>query len=196
MKKKIAFSITLIVLVNILSFLSFAHRGRTDGNGGHYDRSTGEYHYHHGYSAHDHYDMDGDGIVDCPYDFDDKTDHDNHKSNSADKKLDELFETDNKSHIVEKGNTQRELSFWDVVGIVFLIIGYSVISFIAVMITLILPLFCEGVNLLITCISRKIFKVDIEEATSDRIHLISLIVGFLIIIIIVSIYVLKDYGIL
>lgn len=55
-----------------------AHPGRTDSNGGHTDHSTGEYHYHHGYSAHDHYDMDGDGVVDCPYSFDDQTDHSNH----------------------------------------------------------------------------------------------------------------------
>lgn len=50
-----------------------AHPGRTDGKGGHTNRSTGEYHYHHGYSPHDHYDMDGDGDIDCPYDFKDKT---------------------------------------------------------------------------------------------------------------------------
>lgn len=46
---------------------AFAHPGRTDSSGGHYNRSTGEYHYHHGYSAHDHVD----GV--CPYDNDDKT---------------------------------------------------------------------------------------------------------------------------
>lgn len=50
-----------------------AHAGKTDSKGGHTDSSTGDYHYHHGYSAHDHYDMDGDGIADCPYLFDDKT---------------------------------------------------------------------------------------------------------------------------
>lgn len=44
-----------------------AHPGRTDENGGHVDSSTGEYHYHHGYSAHQHEDGK------CPYDFDDKT---------------------------------------------------------------------------------------------------------------------------
>lgn len=46
---------------------AFAHPGGTDGSGGHYNRSTGEYHYHHGHSAHDHVD----GV--CPYDYDDKT---------------------------------------------------------------------------------------------------------------------------
>lgn len=58
-----------------------AHSGRTDGNGGHTNRSTGEYHYHHGQPAHDHWDMDGDGDVDCPYEFEDKTNH-NSSNNS------------------------------------------------------------------------------------------------------------------
>ena len=56
----------------------YAHPGRTDGSGGHYNRSTGEYHYHHGYSAHDHYDMDGDGDKDCPYDYDYRVDNSVH----------------------------------------------------------------------------------------------------------------------
>ena len=38
-----------------------AHPGNTDENGGHLNYSTGEYHYHHGYPAHQH----ADGI--CPY---------------------------------------------------------------------------------------------------------------------------------
>ena len=40
----------------------FAHSGGTDSSGGHNNRSTGEYHYHHGYPAHYHLD----GV--CPYD--------------------------------------------------------------------------------------------------------------------------------
>jgi hypothetical protein len=39
-----------------------AHSGGTDANGGHWNHKTGEYHYHHGYSAHQH-----PGGV-CPYD--------------------------------------------------------------------------------------------------------------------------------
>lgn len=31
-----------------------ASPGRTDGNGGHIDGATGEYHFHHGYPAHQH----------------------------------------------------------------------------------------------------------------------------------------------
>lgn len=57
--KKILF----LSLLLLLSFpaISFAHGGRTDSSGGHYT-TTGEYHYHHGYSAHIHY------HTICPYD--------------------------------------------------------------------------------------------------------------------------------
>lgn len=63
----------IICAMAVLSSITVLHGGRTDSNGGHYNRSTGEYHYHHGYSAHDHYDMNGDGIIDCPYTFKDNT---------------------------------------------------------------------------------------------------------------------------
>ena len=75
--RRIILSVLLMLLV--IPVVASAHSGRTDGDGGHTDRSTGDYHYHHGYPAHDHYDMDGDGDIDCPYDFKDKT---NHSSNS------------------------------------------------------------------------------------------------------------------
>ena len=57
-----------IILISFLLSLfiisvSYAHPGKTDANGGHYDSSTGEYHYHHGYPAHQH----PDGI--CPYSY-------------------------------------------------------------------------------------------------------------------------------
>ena len=64
--------IVIAICLN-LSFVVYAHPGRTDSQGGHTNHSTGEYHYHHGYSAHQHYDKDGDGTLDCPYDFNDKT---------------------------------------------------------------------------------------------------------------------------
>ena len=68
----------LLALICVFFIISapvcvYAHPGRTDGSGGHYNRSTGEYHYHHGYGEHQHSDMDGDGDLDCPYDFEDKT---------------------------------------------------------------------------------------------------------------------------
>ena len=64
--------IAIAICLN-LPAIAFAHSGGTDFSGGHTDHDTGDYHYHHGYPAHDHYDMDGDGVLDCPYMFDDKT---------------------------------------------------------------------------------------------------------------------------
>lgn len=64
-----------ITLIPVISFSVYAHPGRTDSSGGHYDHSTGEYHYHHGYPAHQH----PDGV--CPYDFDDKTSQSSGSSN-------------------------------------------------------------------------------------------------------------------
>lgn len=62
-------SITFIIGSFLLLFPLFAsaHPGAVDAQGGHYDRSTGSYHFHHGYPAHQH--VDGT----CPYDFDNKT---------------------------------------------------------------------------------------------------------------------------
>ena len=49
----------LLVFTFLFTFQFFtvpaiAHPGDTDENGGHYDQDTGEYHYHHGYPAHQH----------------------------------------------------------------------------------------------------------------------------------------------
>ena len=38
-------------LIFALSGISFAHPGKLDANGGHYDKETGEYHYHKGPNA-------------------------------------------------------------------------------------------------------------------------------------------------
>lgn len=70
--RKILFLVICTFCLSFICIMAHAHPGRTDSNGGHTDHSTGEYHYHHGYPAHDHYDIDGDGIIDCPYDFIDK----------------------------------------------------------------------------------------------------------------------------
>lgn len=62
-------SILLLLVIALLmgGASSAAHSGRTDKNGGHRDSSTGEYHYHHGYPAHQH----ENGV--CPYNYDDRT---------------------------------------------------------------------------------------------------------------------------
>ena len=85
--------ISLLICFAVCLFSLFvapvlAHPGRTDGKGGHTNRSTGEYHYHHGYPEHDHYDMDGDGDRDCPYDFDKKTNHSSGGGNSSSRDVD------------------------------------------------------------------------------------------------------------
>lgn len=40
---------------------TFGHSGGTDGRGGHFNRRTGEYHFHHGMGPHQH------PGGDCPY---------------------------------------------------------------------------------------------------------------------------------
>lgn len=67
--KSLFFIITVILIFATVITPVFAHSGKTDANGGHYDTATGEYHYHHGYPAHQH--TNGK----CPYDYDDKTNH-------------------------------------------------------------------------------------------------------------------------
>lgn len=57
----------LLAAVGLCCAGAFAHSGGTDANGGHWNHKTGEYHYHHGYPAHQH----TNGI--CPYDYDDQT---------------------------------------------------------------------------------------------------------------------------
>lgn len=57
----------LLLLPLLFAFPVSAHSGRTDAAGGHVDSSTGLYHYHHGYPAHQH----TNGV--CPYNFSNKT---------------------------------------------------------------------------------------------------------------------------
>lgn len=92
MKK--VFKISLILMSIVVIILGscvavFAHPGKTDSDGGHFDRSTGEYHYHHGYPAHQH----ENGT--CPY---------NKKSTTTEKA--ETFAT-----IVIEDNKQKDNSY-------------------------------------------------------------------------------------
>ena len=110
MKKKI---ITISVIALMLTSIPLgvkAHPGRTDSKGGHTNHSTGEYHYHHGYSAHNHYDMDGDGTIDCPYDFDDKTDRNSHISNRTASTIETT-----EPFIVEDHSENKQLSLADII---------------------------------------------------------------------------------
>ena len=48
--RKLRFIFAVLVIL-ALSSVSFAHPGKLDANGGHYDKETGEYHYHKGPNA-------------------------------------------------------------------------------------------------------------------------------------------------
>ena len=74
-KSALIYALIACLILPTVVLVTSAHSGKTDASGGHTNHSTGEYHYHHGYSAHSHYDMDGDGRKDCPYDFDNRTNH-------------------------------------------------------------------------------------------------------------------------
>ena len=67
--RRYIFFLLMLILVRLTAFETSAHSGKTDENGGHVNSATGDYHYHHGYPAHKH----PGGI--CPYDYDDKTNH-------------------------------------------------------------------------------------------------------------------------
>lgn len=74
--RRIFILIFIFVVFIVLSLSPSAHSGGTDSAGGHYDRDSGTYHYHHGYSAHNHFDKDGDGIAEyCPYNDDAESNH-------------------------------------------------------------------------------------------------------------------------
>ena len=61
MKRIIVFLCIIACFLLGFSLVAYAHSGGTDSAGGHYNHSTGEYHYHHGHPAHQH----PDGV--CPY---------------------------------------------------------------------------------------------------------------------------------
>ncbi len=114
MKKTILVIMLLIISVLCLPNTVFAHGGKTDGAGGHYDHHTGEYHYHHGYPAHSH----TNGI--CPYAFDDKTDH-NNKYNSN------YFYND--KYIASEKEVNLSSSIWSIVSQIIITILESIVIF-------------------------------------------------------------------
>lgn len=65
--KRILVTAFILILTLPLPAVS-AHPGGVDEFGGHTD-SDGIYHYHHGYPAHEHSDLDADGDLDCPYEW-------------------------------------------------------------------------------------------------------------------------------
>ena len=103
MNKKKLFALILCVALSV-PVAVFAHPGRTDEYGGHYDWETGEYHYHHGYPAHQHID----GY--CPYDYDDQTDHSNHGGGVSNSTQEKHY-----SSSTTETETKKELTFFETI---------------------------------------------------------------------------------
>ena len=95
------------VLISMLCLVVSAHTGGTDAKGGHRDHSTGEYHYHHGYPAHQH--TNGQ----CPYDFVDKSGQ-NSSSNGS---------SNNTPNAKEENRTDMETTLLHLGG--FFIVSYA-----------------------------------------------------------------------
>lgn len=112
----------------MISLSASAHSGRTDSDGGHTVTSTGEYHWHHGYPAHQHEDLDGDGIYEyCPYSFVDATDHSSGSSNSnSGNTASDKPEVITKEVVVEKAYVP-EWILWTIVSMVIVIITLFVL---------------------------------------------------------------------
>ena len=93
-----------------------AHPGGTDAEGGHYDRSTGEYHYHHGYPAHQH--IDGE----CLYRFVDNTDETPGAYGDEDKVAETMSQA-------SKNSADRETFWYAVSGCLILFLLGGVVFF-------------------------------------------------------------------
>ena len=120
--RKLLRYLPILLVIPYLLLVAFAHPGRTDSRGGHTDHSTGEYHYHHGYSAHDHYDMDGDGIKDCPYDFNDKTEHHSGSTSTT-------YKTSKEQANDVKKEKESSVDFLSIIFALSVIIGLNVLTY-------------------------------------------------------------------
>ncbi len=172
----VAFCIIIFFIIT-LAIVIFAHSGGTDSHGGHYDRTTGKYHYHHGYSAHRHYDMDGDGDIDCPYTFKDSTNHGSGNSNNS------------TNHPSENANNKVTAS--NIIGKIFAIIGLSAFVLLVGFSTTLL----QGIHWLmmypIKHLSNKFCKEDSREKVLDKFSIIITILIISVVITIVSTIILQ-----
>ena len=120
----ILLAFVLLLAIAVLSGIAAAHSGRTDSNGGHTDSSTGEYHYHHGYPAHQHEDLDGAGQLECPYEFVDQTGENSGSSSGSSSSSVKTSETAIKEVTVYRTPVWAYISF----GVLGIIATWSAIS--------------------------------------------------------------------
>lgn len=161
--KILKFIIMIIFCVFGLTTSALAHSGNTDVHGGHYDHSTGEYHYHHGYYAHSHYDIDGDGTLDCPITYKSNTSTNQDKSNTS------------------TNQEENKKTIFDFIGMLMSTIG-SAISYIVSIKIYDIPLHLFYLAALITCsycvsviiigfpceIYKKISNKEIKDGFDDK----------------------------
>lgn len=189
MKKQIILISALLTLFSILissfAIVIYAHSGKTDSSGGHYDHSTGKYHYHHGYSAHQHYDMDGDGDIDCPYKFDGKPIHNSTSNNNVTVK-DEISSTTNTN--TEKTN---KLTVGKIFLVILKIIGFSIV--LLMMGAIIWIWLYMAVVFITTWIYKKFSKNTVNESIVSKVAIITIVI---LAITLASITVLLSEGIL
>lgn len=73
--RRLRYLLSALILLPCILITVYSHPGDTDSSGGHRNHASGAYHYHHGYEAHVHNDIDGDGTLDCPIEFYSQADH-------------------------------------------------------------------------------------------------------------------------
>lgn len=177
----------VVSMASVFACTIVLHGGRTDEWGGHYDHSTGEYHYHHGYPAHDHYDIDGDGTVDCPYKFDDNTIHKN--PNSSGNKDNAEDKTDKPSTYPKDNSekTKTKITFNDILEIIFASFCFYIMGL----------FFCELVVIpLIVWLTKKLTKSEIMISESEKFQKFESIAIGALSLVIATFLMLRDKGVL
>lgn len=155
MKKILCILISIITILS-LTVLCFAHSGRTDANGGHFDHSTGEYHYHDGNSNH--------GIIEK----NDETDSNYFYSNNqyTKEKTTHSYEEDNNT---DNSDEEKESSF-------------DLFDFFIVLIHLAFAFFGSGV--IISILSETTSLFDEKKYKSAKIYKFVLVIVFILLFIV------------
>lgn len=154
--KKLLCVITTIIFLLTLTVLCFAHSGRTDANGGHFDHSTGEYHYHNGNSNH--------GIIEKNDDTDRSYFYDN--TQYTKEKTTHSYEEDNNTN----GSYEEKKSSFDI------------FDFFIILIHLAFAFFGSGV--IISILSETTSLFDEKKYKSAKVYKFVLVVVFLLLFIV------------
>lgn len=166
MKKRALIFFAILSCIVLLTTVVSAHSGRTDSNGGHYDHSTGKYHYHHGYSAHQHYDMDGDGVKDCPHDFEDKTKYNNNNEYNLNNKTNDT-----------PSKPKNNITFGKIAE------TFLLLTPISLLILWLLHIILGLINIMVGFVVEKCLKININTSLQETIFRVLLIIGTVTIVV-------------